>query len=152
MTAISHGFTLHLTRMKNILFLLFGLLVLAGCKKTKDVKPKTAVEVTAGLYTLSSFSDGTNTLPLPITLNGVTFSGTANVVGVAGQDAQVDITLVLKQTGSADQTQTLSGVQLQAATAGGYTMTYQTQNAGTIDGTTITLKDDQSKTTVIGKK
>ena len=128
--------------MRNLLVFLFGLLVLAGCKKDKEeVKPKTPAEAVVGQYTLSAYSNGSQTVALPYTNNGKTLSGTVNVAPVSGQEAQVNITLTVKITGQADQAETASGVLVQPAGTGGYTLTYGGQPLGTADGTTLTLVD-----------
>lgn len=128
--------------MKTLLIFLFGLLVLAGCKKDRaeDPKPKAPVDAVAGQYALTAYSNGTQTLALPYTANGQTLSGTITAVAVAGQDAQANVTLTVKQTGQPDATDTFAGVQLQAASTG-YTLLYNGQRAGTADGTTLTLTD-----------
>ena len=139
--------------MKKLLFLFFGLLVFAGCKKSKeDPKPKAASETVAGSYTLTSFKSNDTfgtTVALPTTFGGSTYSGTAVATAVAGQDSQVNMVVTLKQSGQADRTFTYNGVLLQAASTG-YTMSYQGQNVGTADGTNMTVvKDD---VTVTAKK
>ena len=139
--------------MKKLLFLLFGLFVLAGCKKSnEEPKPKTAAETVAGNYTLISFSStATNglTVPLPFTYNGTTISGTATATAVVGQDAQIDVKATIKQSGAADVVTEYKGVQLQTA-ASGYTLVYQGANVGTADGTTLTVS--QGGATVTAKK
>ncbi len=136
--------------MKNLFFVLFGLLVLAGCKKSKeDPKPKTAAETVAGNYTLTSFSAPATmglTVPLPFTYNGVSISGTAVVTAVAGQDAQVNITATIKESGAPDAVTDFKGVQLQTA-ASGYNLVYQGTNVGTADGTTMTVSQNGSVVT-----
>ena len=135
--------------MKNLLFLLFGVLFLvAGCKKD-DPTPKTPSQATVGVYNMSSIKDGTSEFSLPITLNGVTLSGTVTVAAISGQDAKVNLTLTIKQTGKPDETDTISSVELQTGSPG-YNLVYQGNKIGTIDGTTLILTEDN--TTITAKR
>ena len=53
--------------MKQLLYFLFGLLVLAGCKDKKgdDPSPKSPAEAIAGLYTMTSITSSGQTVSLP---------------------------------------------------------------------------------------
>ena len=126
--------------MKKLLTLLLGLLALAGCKKEDKAAPQTPAATVAGLYTLSSVTKAGQTLNLPYISGGVTTSGTISLTPVASQDAQVDLTLVVRQTGKADQQGTYPGLQLQA-TGSGYSLLDGGQPVGTADGTTLTATD-----------
>ena len=132
--------------MKKLLFFLFGLLVLASCKKKDDAQPQTPAQVVAGQYNLTTYSDGKQTVNLPFTANGQTLSGTVLLAAVAGQDAKVDITITVKVTGQTDQSQTETGVLVQAASSG-YNLVSGTQQIGTADGTNLTLVDGSDKFT-----
>lgn len=138
--------------MRKLLSLLFALLVLAGCGKSKKEDPTptstSAAEAVAGLYTMSSLTSGGKTIPLPFSNNGNSISGTINVVAVSGKQDEVNLTLTLKVTGSPDGV-VAGDVQVKAA-GNGYQLLDSGQQIGTVDGNTLTLTDGSN--TYVAKK
>ena len=127
--------------MKKLLFVFMLSLLFTACKKNEDPAPDAATAV-SGTYPLTLFGqdpgDGTGYVeyPLPLTNAGVTLSGTMTVT----RDDANTVTLAasLKQTGTADNSQTLGQVTLQKS-GSSYDMLDNTVKVGTIDGTNISL-------------
>lgn len=132
--------------MKTLLIFLFGLLVLAGCKKDKaeDPKPKTPAETVAGLYAMTAFryqdaSDNVDLPTLPVTRNGVTASGTVEVTATAGVADKVALKLTFKVTGEQDFVIPIPELQVQAA-GQGYTLGSGGTEVARVDGNTLEFR------------
>jgi PBP1b-binding outer membrane lipoprotein LpoB len=134
-----YPFSFH--QMKQLLYLVFGLLLLAGCsKKSDDPTPTPPAQAVAGLYTMSSLTTNGQTIPLPFVANGISMSGTINLVVVADKQDEADMTLTLKVTGSPDTTGN-GTVQVKAASKG-YELFDSGQKIGTVEGNMLTLTDN----------
>jgi uncharacterized lipoprotein YajG len=124
--------------MKQLLYFVFGLLLLAGCsKKSEDPTPTSPAQAVAGLYTMSSVTTNGQTIPLPFSAGALNMSGTINIVAVAGKQDEVNMTATLKVTGTPDVTDT-GLLQVKAATKG-YELFESGQKVGTLDGNTLTI-------------
>jgi hypothetical protein len=128
--------------MKQLLYFVFGLLLLAGCgKKSEDPTPSMSpAQAVAGLYTMSSITTNGQTIPLPFAAPGINMSGTISMVVVAGKQDESTMTLTLKVTGSPDTTGS-GTVQVKAASKG-YELFENGQKMGTVDGNTLTITDN----------
>jgi hypothetical protein len=136
--------------MKHLLYLFFSVLLLAGCrdKKGNDPAPKTPAEAVAGLYTMTSITSNGRTVSLPFSGNGVSMSGSINVVAVSGKSEDANMNITFKATGSPD---TVGDGPVQVKAAGqGYELFDNGQKIGTVQGNTLSITDDGN--TIVAKK